>query len=146
MLTLDLCGRAMTENAITEFLKRSPHGFPSLTRLSIQGAFCLTDNGLALISKSAPLLQYINLTDCSLLTSEAVKILAKNFCSTLRGLNIEGCQGIKRSTLFSSSLNKFKNLNYLSVSGLISINDGSVIPFFMFCSSNLTDLSLAYCK
>ncbi|CAH8304905.1 unnamed protein product [Eruca vesicaria subsp. sativa] len=75
VLNLDLCGRAMTENAITEFLKLSPSGFPSLTRLSLQGTFCLTDNALALVSKSAPLLRVVNLFECSLLTFQAVCIL-----------------------------------------------------------------------
>ncbi|KAJ0261298.1 RNI-like superfamily protein [Hirschfeldia incana] len=144
VLNLDLCGRAMTENAITEFLKRSPNGFPSLTRLSLQGAFCLTDNALALVSKSAPLLRVINLCECSLLTFQAVKILADFFESTLRGLNIGGCQGIKPSDVFRISLSRFEKLSSLSVAGLEGIHD-VVVGFCVSRGSNLTDLSLASC-
>lgn len=146
VLILELCGRSITDNTINEFLKRSPNGFPSLTTLSLPGAFCLTDNALALISNSSPLLQFINLTDCSRLTFRAVEILADKFGSTLRGLSIGGCQGIKGSKVLSSSLDKFKKLNYLSVSGLEIVDDVVVKTFFMFRSSNLTDLSLATCK
>lgn len=135
----------MTENAITEFLKYSPNGFPSLTTLSLKGAFCLTDNALALISRSAPLLRFINLSECSFLTFHAVKILADNFGSTLRGLNIGGCQGIKPSNVFKSSLSKFTELNYLSVAGLEDIHD-IVVDFLVYRGSILTDLSLASCK
>ncbi|KAL0709853.1 hypothetical protein Bca4012_016831 [Brassica carinata] len=144
VLNLDLCGRAMTENAITEFLKRSPNGFPSLTRLSLQGAFCLTDNALALVSRSAPLLRVVNLCECSLLTFQAVKILADCFGSTLRGLNIGGCQGIKASDVFRTSLSRFEKLNSLSVAGLEGIHD-VVVEFCASRGSNLTDLSLASC-
>ncbi|XP_013628210.1 PREDICTED: F-box/LRR-repeat protein 2 [Brassica oleracea var. oleracea] len=144
VLNLDLCGRAMTENAITEFFKRSPNGFPSLARLSLQGAFCLTDNALALISRSAPLLRVINLCECSLLTFQAVKILADYFGSTLRGLNIGGCQGIKPCDVFRISLSRFEKLSSLSVAGLEGIND-VVVGFCTSWGSNLTDLSLASC-
>ncbi|CAN7114610.1 unnamed protein product [Brassica rapa subsp. narinosa] len=144
VLNLDLCGRAMTENAITEFLKRSPYGFPSLTRLSLQGAFCLTDNALALISRSAPLLRVVNLCDCSLLTFQAVKILADYFGSTLRGLNIGGCQGIKPCDVFRISLSRFEKLSSLSVAGLEGIHD-VVVEFCTSRGSSLTDLSLASC-
>ncbi|XP_024012398.1 F-box/LRR-repeat protein 2 [Eutrema salsugineum] len=144
VLNLDLCGRAMTENVITEFLKRSPNGFPYLTKLSLQGAFCLTNNGLALIARSAPLLRNINLSYCSYLTSRAVKILADNFGSTLRGLNIGGCQGIIPSNVFKRSLRKFEKLSYLSVAGLNSIHD-VVAAFVASRGSNLTHLSLASC-
>ncbi|KAG7551439.1 Leucine-rich repeat cysteine-containing subtype [Arabidopsis thaliana x Arabidopsis arenosa] len=146
VLILDLCGRAMTDYTINEFFKRAPNGFPSLTTLSLQGAFCLTDNALLLISNSSPLLQFINLTECSLLTYRALKILADKFGSSLRGLSIGGCQGIKWYKGFSSSLYKFEKLNYLSVAGLDSVNDGVVRTFFTFRSSNLTDLSLANCN
>jgi DNA repair protein RAD7 len=146
VLILDLCGRSMTDYTINQFFKRAPNGFPSLTTLSLQGAFCLTDNALLLISKSSPLLQYINLTECSLLTYRALRILADKFGSTLRGLSIGGCQGIKKHKGFSSSLYKFEKLNYLSVAGLVSVNDGVVRSFFMFRSSILTDLSLANCN
>ncbi|CAN8300933.1 unnamed protein product [Cochlearia groenlandica] len=144
VLSLDLCGRAMTENSITEFLKGSPEGFPSLTTLSLQGSFCLTDNALALISRSAPLLQLINLSECSLFTSRAVEILADNFGSTLRGLNIGGCQGIKPSNVFKRSLSRFERLNSLSVAGLESVHD-VVVEFLTSRGSNLTHLSLASC-
>ncbi|VVB16898.1 unnamed protein product [Arabis nemorensis] len=146
VLSLDLCGRAMTENAITEFLKRSsPYGFPALTTLSLKGAFGLTDNALALISRSAPLLRFINLSECSFLTSNAVKILADNFVSTLRGLNIGGCQGIKPSNVLKSSLSRFMNLNYLSVAGLERSHD-VLVDFFISRGTNITDLSLASCN
>ncbi|KAF8047881.1 hypothetical protein N665_2785s0003 [Sinapis alba] len=144
VLNLDLCGRAMTQNAITEFLKRSSNGFPSLTRLSLQGAFCLTDSALALVARSAPLLRVINLCECSLLTCQAVKILADCFGSTLRGLNIGGCQGIKPSDVFRTSLSRFEKLNSLSVAGIESVHD-VVVGFFTSRGSNLTDLSLASC-
>lgn len=134
----------MTENAITEFLNRSPNGFPSLTRLSLQGAFCLTDNALALVSRSAPLLRVINLCECSLLTFQAVKILADYFGSTLRGLNIGGCQGIKPCDVFRTSLSRFEKLSSLSVAGLEGIHD-VVVEFFASRGCNLTDLSLASC-
>ncbi|KFK26357.1 hypothetical protein AALP_AA8G237900 [Arabis alpina] len=144
VLSLDLCGRAMTENAITEFLKHSPFGFPALTRLSLKGAFGLTDNALALIARSAPLLQFINLSECSFLTFNAVKILANYFGQTLRGLNIGGCQGIKACDVLKSSLLRFMNLNYLSVAGLERIHD-ILASFFASRGANLTDLSIASC-
>ncbi|CAA7061148.1 unnamed protein product [Microthlaspi erraticum] len=146
VLNLNLCGRAMTEHTITEFLNRSPSGFPSLTSLTLQGAFCLTDNALELVSISAPLLRFINLSDCSFLSSRAVKILADCFGSTLRGLNIGGCQGMKPSNaVFKRSLREFSGLSYLSVARLESVNDG-VIEFLVHRGANLTGLSLASCN
>ncbi|CAH2072222.1 unnamed protein product [Thlaspi arvense] len=143
-LNLNLCGRCVNEISITEFLKRSPNGFPSLTTLSLQGAFSLTDNGLALISRAAPLLRVVNLSYCSYLTFHAVRILADHFGPTLRGLNIGGCLGIKPSEVFESSLIKFEKLSSLSVAGLEGIHD-VVVRFFTSRGSNLTDLSLASC-
>ncbi|XP_019084223.1 PREDICTED: uncharacterized protein LOC109125892, partial [Camelina sativa] len=147
VLILDLCGRAITDYSITEFLKRSPKGFPSLTTLSLQGAFSLTDYALlTFIASCSPLLQFINLSHCSLLTSRALKTLADIFRTTLKGLSIGGCQGMKRCKEFTNSLYKFQKLNYLSVAGLDCVNDGVLRAFFMFSCSNLTDLSLANCQ
>ncbi|XP_010493248.1 PREDICTED: F-box/LRR-repeat protein 2-like [Camelina sativa] len=145
VLILDLCGRAITDYTITEFLKRSPEGFPSLTTLSLQGAFSLTDYALTFIASFSPLLLFINLSHCSLLTSRGLRTLADTFRTTLKGLSIEGCQGMKRCKEFTRSLYKFQKLNYLSVAGLDSVNDGVLRAFFMFSCSNLTDLSLANC-
>ncbi|XP_010520478.1 PREDICTED: EIN3-binding F-box protein 2-like [Tarenaya hassleriana] len=145
VLELELCGRSMTEHVIGHFLSRSPNGFQALVNVCLKGAFSLTDKALALISRSAPLLQRVNLSDCSLLTENAIQILADSFGSTLKGLNIEGCQGINPSKVLGN-LKRFKSLNSLSIAGLEGIDDDFVLGFLEACGSNLTTLVLSSCR
>ncbi|CAN8244265.1 unnamed protein product [Cochlearia groenlandica] len=144
VLNLGLCGRSMTESAVLVFLDRFPSGFGSLTTLCLQGAFSLTDKALLLLTMSSINLRFIDLSCCSLLTYRALKTLADRFEYTLRGLNIEGCQGIVVDSHYA--FKKFRVLNYLSVLGLESISAGSVVEFLTYRGSNLTDFSLGSCN
>ncbi|CAH8251761.1 unnamed protein product [Arabidopsis lyrata] len=140
VLILYFCAQAHTDS----LLSISSNRFPVLSSLSLRGAFRLTDNALDSISKAAPSLELIDLSECSMLTSFAMVILVNNFGATLRGLDIEGCQ-IDLSQV-SEVVKNFKSLEYFSIAGVEGVDDGFVVKFLEVCGSKLTGLSLARCE
>ncbi|KAJ1691859.1 hypothetical protein LUZ63_016014 [Rhynchospora breviuscula] len=142
---LDLCGRCLPDYVLRASLARAPNSLPSLTKLSLKGAYSLSDDGLAAIVSSAPLVSSVNLCECSLLTSEGISHLADNRGAALRELYIDNCQNVN-ATLTLPSLKKAKCLEVLSMAGIPSVSDKFVSELIPVCGSTIKELSFAACS
>lgn len=104
----------------------------------------MSDIGLRSLAESAPALQSINLSQCSLLTSNGIYNLATCFEFTLRELYIDDCQNID-AMLILPALKKLKYLEVLSVAGIQTVCDDFVIGIVEECGINMKELVLANC-
>ncbi|XP_010917190.1 uncharacterized protein [Elaeis guineensis] len=145
VLQLDLCGRCMPDYVVDAILARSPNSLPSLTTLSLRGAYRLSDDGLNAIVSSAPLLCSINLSQCSLITSSGITNLVEKLDSVLRELYIDDCQNVD-AMLILPALKKLKYLELLSVAGIQSVCDKFVHRLIPICGSNMRELVFAGCQ
>ncbi|XP_025012603.1 uncharacterized protein LOC8258587 isoform X2 [Ricinus communis] len=144
VLQLDLCGLCIHEHVLRRILAGPLCRLHKLATISLKGAFRLSDAGLSALAKSAPGLLSINLSQCSLLTSDAINDLAIHMKSTLRELYIDDCQNIN-AMLFLPALKKFKHLEVLSVAGIQTVSDDFVIGLVEACGMNMKELVLANC-
>nr|CAD1826146.1 unnamed protein product [Ananas comosus var. bracteatus] len=144
VVQLDLCGRCLPDYILRATLSRSPCSLPSLTMMSLKGAYRLSDDGLDAIVSSAPLLSSLNLSQCSLLTSTGIINLAEKLHSVLRVLNIDDCQNIN-AMLILPSLKKLKHLEALSMAGVPSVCDRFIRELIPDCGSNMRELCFASC-
>ncbi|KAJ4789838.1 F-box/LRR protein [Rhynchospora pubera] len=142
---LDLCGRCLPDYVLRATLARAPNSLPSLTKLSLKGAYSLSDDGLAAIVSSAPLVSSVNLCECSLLTSEGISHLADNRGAALRELYIDNCQNVN-AMLILPSLKKAKCLEVLSMAGIPSVSDKFVSELIPVCGSTIKELCFAACS
>ncbi|CAK7352784.1 unnamed protein product [Dovyalis caffra] len=144
VLQLDLCGRCMPDYVLRDTLARSSHRLPSLATISLKGAHRLSDIGLTQLAASAPALQSINLSQCSLLTSQGISDFTSCFESTLRELYVDDCQNID-AMIILPALKKLKHLEVLSVSGIETVSDDFVIGLVKASGINMKELRLANC-
>ncbi|KAG8657231.1 uncharacterized protein LOC110612108 isoform X1 [Manihot esculenta] len=144
VLQLDLCGLCMPDYVLYTTLARQSYTLSKLATLSLRGAHRLSDSGLSALAASAPVLQSINLSQCSLLTSSSINDLASHFESTLRELYLDDCQNID-AMLILPALKKFKHLEVLSVAGIRTVRDGFVIAMAETCGMNMKELVFANC-
>lgn len=144
VLQLDLCGRCMPDYILNGTLARSSHRLPSLATISLKGAHRLSDIGLTQLAVSAPALQSINLSQCSLLTSQGISDFVSCFESTLRELYIDDCQNID-ATIILPALKKLKCLEVLSVAGIETVCDNFVIGLVKARGINMKELGFANC-
>ncbi|KAF2285058.1 hypothetical protein P3X46_007462 [Hevea brasiliensis] len=144
VLQLDLCGLCMPDYVLCTTLARPLHKLSKLATLSLRGAHRLSDCGLSALAVSAPVLQSINLSQCSLLTSSSINDLASHLGSTLRELYMDDCQNID-AMLILPAFKKFKRLEVLSVAGIRTVRDGFVIAMVEACGMNMKELVFANC-
>ncbi|GFQ00039.1 F-box/LRR-repeat protein 7 [Phtheirospermum japonicum] len=144
VLQLDLCGQCMLDFAFKDVLSNSSFSFSSLAIVSLRGACRLSDSGLKDLIISAPSLQSINLGHCSLLTANAVNLIADFLGSNLRELFIDDCQKIN-PMLILTAFKKFTCLEVLSVAGIHSITDQFINEMVTVCGRNIKELDLADC-
>lgn len=123
---------------------RSINCMPSLTTLSITGACRLSDAGLQAIVSSSPALRYINLSQCSLLTSTSIDVLADSLGLVLQELYINDCQSIDTTSVLPA-LKKLEGLEALSMAGIETVNDDFVREFVTARGGNLKELILVEC-
>ncbi|KAF3341289.1 F-box/LRR-repeat protein 4 [Carex littledalei] len=144
-LQLDLCGRCLPDYILRASLASAPNSLPSLTKLSLKGAYSLSDDGLAAIISSAPLLSSLNLCQCSLLTSEGITYLADNLGPALRELYIDNCQNVCAMSILPS-LKKANCLEVLSMAGISSVSNKFVRELIPVCGSTIKELNFAGCS
>ncbi|GAY37504.1 hypothetical protein CUMW_029500 [Citrus unshiu] len=145
VLQLDLCGRILTENVITNTIVTQNFSLPALTTISLTGAYQLTDFGLSKLARCASALQSVNLSQCSLLTNEGINLLVKHLKSTLRVLQLTDRAlkfvGKKCSRLCSLDLSHLDNLTDATMQYLA---DGCrSICSLKLCRNNFSDEALA---
>ncbi|KAJ6698988.1 hypothetical protein OIU79_012293 [Salix purpurea] len=144
VLQLDQCGRCMADYTLLATLARSPGSLPRLTTLSIRGACRLSDAALSSLVSSAPALQSLNLSQCSLLTSASIDTLADSLATSLRELYIDDCQSI-HPMLILPALKKLEHLEVLSLSGIQTVDDNFLREFIISRGHNIKELVLTDC-
>ncbi|TKY72865.1 F-box/LRR-repeat protein 13 [Spatholobus suberectus] len=144
VLQLDQCGRCLPDYVIVATLARSPRHLSRLTTLSLSGACRLSDGGLRALVSSAPALRSINLSQCSLLTSASIYILAESLRSLLKELYLDDCQGID-AALIVPALIELEHLEVLSVAGIQTVCDEFVKNYIVARGQNMKELVLKDC-
>ncbi|PSS19327.1 F-box protein like [Actinidia chinensis var. chinensis] len=144
VLQLDLCGQCVLGESLRRTLGRSPHSLPALAIISLKGACRLTDAALEELIASAPAIQSINLSHCSLLSYGSINILAFSLADTLRELFIDNWQKLEALHI-SPAIKKFKRLEVLSVAGIQTVCDEFLIEIMTECGQNMKELDLADC-
>ncbi|KAL5768526.1 hypothetical protein ACOSP7_015071 [Xanthoceras sorbifolium] len=144
VLQLDRCGRCMPDYTVLSTLARSLNSLPALTTLSLCGACRLSDDGLRALASSAPALRCLNLSQCSLLTSTSIDILADSLGSVIQELYINDCQRID-AMLILPALKKLNHLEVLSVAGIETVSDDFVGEFISAGGHNMKELVLSDC-
>ncbi|THG17153.1 hypothetical protein TEA_000349 [Camellia sinensis var. sinensis] len=144
VLQLDLCGQCLLGGNLVKTLARSPNSLPDLAIISLKGACRLTDIALKELLVSAPALQSINLSQCSLLSNTGIDILADSLGAILKELYIDNCQRID-AMLIAPVMKKFKHLEVLSVAGIQTVCDEFLTDIIPVCGRNLKELDLAGC-
>lgn len=134
----------MPDYVLHDTLARSSHKLSVLAAVSLRGAHRLSDTGLTDLTISTPALQSINLSQCSLLTSNGIYDLAIHFESTLRELYIDDCQNID-AMIILPALKRLKCLEVLSVAGIQTVSDEFVIGMVKICGPNMKELVFANC-
>ncbi|XP_051151580.1 uncharacterized protein LOC127265687 [Andrographis paniculata] len=144
VLRLDLCGQCMLDLAFRDVLAKSLQSFSSLSILSLRGASRLSDTGLKTLVMSAPLLQSLNLGQCTLLTSDAINYIADCLGSNLKELHIDDCQKIN-PMLILPAFKKLQYLEVISVAGLLEITDQFVSEMISSCGQHIKEIDLSNC-
>ncbi|KAL0311814.1 UNVERIFIED_CONTAM: F-box/LRR-repeat protein 17 [Sesamum radiatum] len=144
VLQLDLCGQCMLDFAFRATLTQCSNSLPSLAIVSLRGACRLSDSGLKDLVMSAQALQSINLGHCTLLTCDAINIIAESLGSNLRELYIDDCPKIN-AMLILPAFKKFKHLEVLSVAGIHTVTDQFVSEIITVCGQSIKELDLADC-
>lgn len=134
----------MPDYVILATLAQSQGHLPRLTSLSVSGACRLSDVGLRPLISSAPALRSINLSQCSLLTSESLFILAESLRSLLKELYLDECQGID-AALILPALVELEHLEVLSVAGIHTVCDEFVKDYIIARGHNMKELVLKDC-
>lgn len=145
MLQLDQCGRCIPDYALLGNLRQSPRWLPRLTSLSVSGACRLTDKGLHMLVSSAPALRSINLSQCSLLSSASLDILADSLGSLLKELYLDDCLLINAAQIVPA-LKKLEHLEVLSLAGIQTVSDEFIKDYIIARGHNMKELVLKDCR
>ncbi|KAF5813460.1 putative leucine-rich repeat domain superfamily [Helianthus annuus] len=144
VLQLDYCGQCSFDDIIPNSLARSPNSLPFLGILSLKGAARLSDNTLKPLFISAPLLQSINLSQCTLLTHTAIKHMVSHLKNNLKELYIDECPRID-AHLSSRLIIELEHLEVLSIAGIETVCDEFVVLVVVSLGDKLKELNLAGC-
>ncbi|KAJ7979250.1 F-box/LRR-repeat protein 13 [Quillaja saponaria] len=144
VLQLDQCGRCIPDYVLLATIAQSSNKLPGLTTLSLTGACRLSDLGLSALVSSAPALRSINLSQCSLLTSVSINILADSLGSILRELYLDDCESID-AMLILPALKKLEHLEVLSVAGLQTVCDQFIREYITARGRSIKELVLTNC-
>ncbi|XP_020157725.2 uncharacterized protein [Aegilops tauschii subsp. strangulata] len=144
VLQLDLSGRCMPDYILPTTLAKVPNCMPLLRKISLMGNYRLSDNGLDKLISAAPSLSSLNLSECSLLTSTGIENLANRLQSVLRELYINDCLNVD-AMMILPALEKIKQLEVLSMSGIQSVCDKFVNELIPVHGSNIRELAFAGC-
>lgn len=135
----------MSDYIISANLAWSQNSLPALATISLRGACRLSDVGLNALVASAPALRYINLGQCSLLTSTGINNLADSLGSVLRELCIDDCQNID-AMLILPALKKLEHLEVLSVARVHNVCDDFVSELVVIRGPNMKRLVFSDCR
>uniref|UniRef100_A0A453SYB4 F-box/LRR-repeat protein 15-like leucin rich repeat domain-containing protein n=1 Tax=Aegilops tauschii subsp. strangulata TaxID=200361 RepID=A0A453SYB4_AEGTS len=134
----------MPDYILPTTLAKVPNCMPLLRKISLMGNYRLSDNGLDKLISAAPSLSSLNLSECSLLTSTGIENLANRLQSVLRELYINDCLNVD-AMMILPALEKIKQLEVLSMSGIQSVCDKFVNELIPVHGSNIRELAFAGC-
>ncbi|CAK9856853.1 unnamed protein product [Sphagnum jensenii] len=140
-----MCGRGLSDQCLTATFATRPGALSSLTLVALRGAYCLTDKGVSALLQAAPCLTSVNLSQCSLLTEEAVKAVADCLGTQLCALSLEGCAQMDGLKLLPILL-QMPCLKKLLLSGVGGVKDEVVSELAVVLGSTLEELHLADCR
>ncbi|CAA7395634.1 unnamed protein product [Spirodela intermedia] len=143
VLELNMCGRCLSDGTLSSSGKLPPR-FPSLTTISLKGAYRLSDDGLKALASSAPQLSSINLGQCSLVTSAGVVSLLEQLKQSLVELFLDDCRIDATSVL--PALQSLRKLEVLSVAGVESVTDKFVHGLVSVHGPHMKELGFAGCR
>lgn len=144
VLRLDMCGRAFSDRLLQATFDCPSVGLPSLTCLSLKGAYRLSDVGLSSFVQMAPLLSSVDLSQCSLLSETGIHTLADSLAPVIKELRLESCQQLEAFKILPA-LKKMQKLEVLSVAGIPGVTDEFVSELLAYLGCDLKELSLADC-
>lgn len=136
-------GRCLSDCTLSSPGKLPPR-FPSLTAVSLKGAYRLSDGGLRALASSAPQLRSIDLGQCSLVTSAGVISLVEQLEQSLVELFLDDCRIDAASVL--PALQSLKKLEVLSVGGVESITDQFVHGLVSVHGPHMKELGFSGCR
>ncbi|KAM3741533.1 hypothetical protein ACB098_07G002400 [Castanea mollissima] len=149
VLQLDQCGRCMADYVLPSTLARSSNSLAALTTLSLSGACRLSDDGLSKLVSSASALRSLNLSQCSLLTSSALKKFEQ-----LQVLSLAGIQNVGDDFLKEFLTARGHNIKELVLADCVKLTDSSFKVISETCPglcaidlvnlSKLTDFAIGY--
>lgn len=134
----------MPDYVLSSSLAHSSNSLPTLTTLSLSGGCRISDVGLSSIVSSAPALKSLNISRCSLLSSDSIGILANSLGSVLQELYIDDCQNMDPMAILPA-LKRLQQLQVLSVAGILKVCDNFVKEFLVACGHNMKALILSDC-
>ncbi|WMV42171.1 hypothetical protein MTR67_035556 [Solanum verrucosum] len=144
VLQLDLCGQPTLDHVLGTTIATASNSLPNLAILSLRGACRMSDRALEILVTSAPSLQSIDLSQCSLLTHASIGITANSLGSILKELCIDDCQSIDAIHILPS-LEKMEHLELLSVAGIHSVCDQFVSELLTARGQNIKELDISRC-
>ncbi|XP_055820345.1 uncharacterized protein LOC129889172 isoform X2 [Solanum dulcamara] len=145
VLQLDLCGQPTLDHVLGTTIAPASNSLPNLAILSLRGACRMSDRALETLVTSAPSLQSIDLSQCSLLTHTSIGIAANSLGSILKELCIDDCQSIDAIHILPS-LEKMECLELLSVAGIHSVCDQFVSELLTARGHNIKQLDISRCQ
>ncbi|KAL7133253.1 hypothetical protein ABFS83_12G128400 [Erythranthe nasuta] len=140
----DQGGACLPDYTLNATLARSTNSLPALTTLSLKGAYRLSDAGLNTLVSAAPSLKSIDISQCPMLTSDGICLLANSLQLVLRELYIDNCHGIDAMSILPALL-KLENLEVLSLAGIQTVCDDFVSKFVSIHGCRMKELVLADC-
>lgn len=144
-MQLDFCGRCLPDYILHSTFAKAPNCLPSLHRLSLKGAYCLSDGGLHAIVASAPCLTSLNLSHCPLITSKGILALAEKLEAVLQELYIDVCHNVD-AILILPALKKLKCLDVLSVAHMETVTDKFLKSLIPISGPKMRVLNIAGCR
>ncbi|KAL3330180.1 hypothetical protein AABB24_034170 [Solanum stoloniferum] len=144
VLQLDLCGQPTLDHVLGTTIATASNSLPNLAILSLRGACRMSDRALEILVTSAPSLQSIDLSQCSLLTHASIGITANSLGSILKELCIDDCQSIDAIHILPS-LEKMEHLELLSVAGIHGVCDQFVSELLTARGQNIKELNISRC-
>ncbi|XP_057841004.2 uncharacterized protein LOC131050759 [Cryptomeria japonica] len=144
VLQLGMCGRGLTDRLIQATFACPSVGLPCLTRLSLNGAYRLSDVGLKALVQAAPLLSSMDISRCSFLSEASINSIADHLAPVIRELRLEECNQLDAMRILPA-LKKMHKLEVLSVAGITSVTDEFVTEILAYIGCDLIELSLADC-
>ncbi|XP_015083295.1 uncharacterized protein LOC107026730 [Solanum pennellii] len=144
VLQLDLCGQPTLDHVLGTTIATASNSLPNLAILSLRGACRMSDRALEILVTSAPSLQSIDLSQCSLLTHSSIGIAANSLGSILKELCIDDCQSIDAMHILPS-LEKMEHLELLSVAGIQSVCDQFISELLTARGQNIKELDISRC-